>query len=404
MQPEHEESTLIIRLVAPPNTDHATYFYRFINDADDMASQDARDASKLPWKYARMVSNLNTSGKLWEYRLPPHLNGEWTRVASEKQLEYIIISDPESTYVLLQARHKDHAESTVKCQADLDSETAAQWLSAKLLHHAATAPTPPSAPATTTTPTLDDLLGTTITLHSPARAERPSRQERPDTRTSPYGIAAWRDSIIPAQASHPRTLPSPLHILPGTTATPRSSGSRTPPSTDLPPPQPLSPLHVFIFFMAFLARVIGLAPAETAYMASWESLLWFWITQGPVVGAVPYRYVVMPVPSAPRIPPTRRVPTRLHVPCRHLIHYVVLLLIIGGATDQWAHDPTKVNTAHTCSRTTRRHTMLHRRHARPLPWNMNNKQGRAASGNRSCEKVQAPATVGSGSHRLLLCS
>ena len=62
MQPEHEESTLIIRLVAPPNTVHATSFYRFINDADDMASQDAREASKLPWKSARMVSNLNTSG------------------------------------------------------------------------------------------------------------------------------------------------------------------------------------------------------------------------------------------------------------------------------------------------------------------------------------------------------
>ena len=115
MQPEHEESTLIIRLVAPPNTVHATSFYRSINDADDMASQDARDASKLPWKSARMVSNLNTSGTLWEYRLPPHLNGEWTRVASEKQLGYIVISDPESIYVLLQARHKDHAESTVKC-------------------------------------------------------------------------------------------------------------------------------------------------------------------------------------------------------------------------------------------------------------------------------------------------
>ena len=90
-----------------------------------MASQDARDASKIPWKSARMVSNLNTSGTLWEYRLPPHLSGVWTRVASEKQLEYIIILDPESIYVLLQARHKDHAESTVKCQANLDSETAA---------------------------------------------------------------------------------------------------------------------------------------------------------------------------------------------------------------------------------------------------------------------------------------
>ena len=125
MQPEHEESTLIIRLVAPPNIVHATSFYRYINDADDLASQDARDASKLPWKSARMVSNLNTSGTLWEYHLPPHLTGERARIAAEKQLEYITILDLESIYVLLQARHKDHAESTVKCHTDIHSETAA---------------------------------------------------------------------------------------------------------------------------------------------------------------------------------------------------------------------------------------------------------------------------------------
>ena len=115
MRPEHEESTLIIRLVAPPNTVHATSFYRYINDADDVASQDARGASKLPWKSARIVSNLNTLGTLWEYRLPPHLTGERACIAAKKQPEYITISDPKSIYVLLQARHKDHAESTVKC-------------------------------------------------------------------------------------------------------------------------------------------------------------------------------------------------------------------------------------------------------------------------------------------------
>ena len=115
MQPEHEESKLIIRLIAPPNKVHATSFYRYINDADDLASQDARDASELLWKSARMVSNLNTSGILWEYRPPAHSTGERTHIAAEKQLEYITISGPESIYVLLQARRKDHAESTVTC-------------------------------------------------------------------------------------------------------------------------------------------------------------------------------------------------------------------------------------------------------------------------------------------------
>ena len=102
-----------------------TSLYRYINDADDLASQDARDASKLPLKSARMVTNVHTSGTLWEYRFPLHLTGEWASIAAEKQLECITISDPNSIYVMLQARHKDHAESTVKCRADLDSATAA---------------------------------------------------------------------------------------------------------------------------------------------------------------------------------------------------------------------------------------------------------------------------------------
>ena len=123
--------------------------------------------------------------------------------------------------------------------------------------------------------------------------------------------------------------------------------------------------------MALSVLVIGLAPVITAYTASWGSVLWCWITQGPVVGAVPYRYTAMPTPSAPRTPLTHQVPIRLHLPYRHIIHYVVLFLVIGGATDQWAHDPTKVNAARDCNRTTRRHTMLHRRHVRPLPWNIN---------------------------------
>ena len=65
-------------------------------------------------------------------------------------------------------------------------QSAAQWLCADLLHQAATTTTPPSAPTTAAAPTLDDVLGPAITLHSPARAERPSRQEHPDSRTSPY--------------------------------------------------------------------------------------------------------------------------------------------------------------------------------------------------------------------------
>ena len=70
MQPEHEQSALIFRLVAPPNTLHGTSFHRIINDADELASSDARDASQLPWKSARMVSNLTPSRTLWEYHLP----------------------------------------------------------------------------------------------------------------------------------------------------------------------------------------------------------------------------------------------------------------------------------------------------------------------------------------------
>ena len=65
-------------------------------------------------------------------------------------------------------------------------QSAAQWLSADLLHQATATSAPPSAPTTATPPTLDDLLGPAITLHSPAKAERPSRQERPDSRTPPY--------------------------------------------------------------------------------------------------------------------------------------------------------------------------------------------------------------------------
>ena len=184
-------------------------------------------------------------------------------------------------------------------------------------------------------------------------------------------LTAWRDSVIPPRALSPRAPPPPKHALPATATTSTTNGSRTPPATVLPPPQPHSPLHVFICLMALSALVIGLAPAAAAYMTSWGSMLWFWVTQGPVVETVPHRYTATPVPSMPRTPPTRTVPIRLQLPCRHIIHYIVLLLIIGGATDQWAHDPAKVDTTQTCNRTTRRRAALHRRQLRPLPWNMN---------------------------------
>ena len=159
--------------------------------------------------------------------------------------------------------------------------------------------------------------------------------------------------------------------MPGTATTSATDGSQTPPATALPPPQPHSPLRVFICLMALSALVIGLAPAAAAYVTSWGSMLWFWIMQGPVVGTVPHRYTDTPPPSIPRTPPTRAVPIRLQLPCRHIIHCVALLLIIGGATDHGAHHPAKVDTAQTCNRTTRRRAALHRRHLRPLPWSMN---------------------------------
>ena len=57
----------------------------------------------------------------------------------------------------------------------------AHWLFAHLLHQASATSEPPPAPNTTTSPTLDDLLGRAIPLYAPARAEHFSRQDGPDS-------------------------------------------------------------------------------------------------------------------------------------------------------------------------------------------------------------------------------
>ena len=125
-----------------------------------------------------------------------------------------------------------------------------------------------------------------------------------------------------------------------------------------------------MWLMALSVLPVVVTLMATTYVTCWGSLLWFWITQGPSATTMPYTCANVPTPPILHPHSSHKTTAWFWLPYRHIIHYIMLLLIIGGATEQKANNPTTAYTPSDRNRTTKRRTMMQHRRAQLPPWSI----------------------------------